>query len=34
MAFTRVNIAIKPPQEVTEQAIKLSHEISKETLTN
>lgn len=31
MAFTRVNIAIKPPQEVIEEAIKISNQIGKET---
>ncbi len=30
MAFTRVNIAVRPPEEVIEEAIKISNEISKE----
>lgn len=33
MAFTRVNIAVKPSQDVLEQVIKLSGEISKEAET-
>lgn len=29
MDFTRVNIAVKPSQEIVEKAIKLSQEVSK-----
>jgi 2'-5' RNA ligase len=33
MAFTRINIAVKPPQEIIEQAIEISHKISKDVET-